>query len=231
MRREHAFGALGLALLVTGHYMGLVLAPPEAMMGEVGRILYVHVPTAWTSLLCYTAALVGAVGMLWDGRRGWEAMLEATVEVGLLLNVMLLIQGSIWARPTWGVWWTWDARLTTAAIMAVFFATVLVLRNVIDAPERRSRATAVATIVAYVDVILVYYSVKLWNTLHQPFSSPKTVDGEMVTPLRVAAFGMIFLAIGFSIARYRIALRRLEAEDDAPEPPPLPPQINLEARP
>lgn len=222
MRWEHGLATLGLVLLMVGHYMGLFVAPPEVMMGDVGRILYVHVPTAWVALVLYLIAFIAAIGTLWTSRRSWDATMEASVEVGTVLNALLLIQGSIWARPTWGVWWTWDPRLTTAAVLLVLFVVVLVLRRTIEQPERRMTASAVATIVAFVDVPIVYFSVKWWRTLHQPFSSPKTVSSEMVTPLRVAAFGMLFLAIGYMGMRRRIATARLAAEDDAPDLPALP---------
>lgn len=225
MKTEHGLAALGIVLLAVGHYMGLFVAPPEVMMGDVGRILYVHVPTAWVALVLYLIAFICAIGTLWTSRRSWDATMEGSVEVGTVLNALLLVQGSIWARPTWGIWWTWDPRLTTAAVLLVLFVVVLVLRRTIEQPERRMTATAVATIIAFVDVPIVYFSVKWWRTLHQPFSSPKTVSSSMVTPLRIAAFGMLFLAIGYMLMRRRIALERMAAEDDAPDLPELPEQL------
>lgn len=227
MRMELALGALGVALIAVGHFMGLFVAPPEAMMGDVGRILYVHVPTAWVALVVYLVAFVAAIGALWSGGRRWDALIEAAVEVGLLLNALLLVQGSIWARPTWGVWWTWDPRLTTAAILLVSFGVVLVLRRAIEQADKRMTASAVATVIAFVDVPIVYFSVKWWRTLHQPFSSPETVDSPMVLPLRISAFGVLFLATAFVIARWRIAYARRSAEEAAPELPALPPPLDL----
>ncbi len=212
-------GALGTAMLVWSHYTGLFVAPPEAMMGDVGRILYAHVPTAWVGLLTYLVAFIAAIGALATGRAAWDAMVEASVEVGLLLNALLLIQGSLWAKPTWGVYWTWDPRLTTCAIMVVAFGVVLALRKQIDEPARRLTISAAATIVAFVNVPIVYLSVKWWRTLHQPYSSPETVDSAMVTPLRVAAFGMLFLATCFVVKRWRFSVVELRREFDAPDLP------------
>ena len=228
MRRDLAVGALGLILLAIGHGMGLFVAPAEAMMGDVGRILYVHVPTAWVCLVMYTVAFGAAIAALLKGTKGADAWVEASVEVGLLLNVLLLIQGSIWARPTWGIWWTWDPRLTTSAILAVAFAAILVLREIIDSPAKRLTVSAVATILAYVDVPIVYMSIKWWRTLHQNFSSPETVSSAMVLPLRISAFGMLFLSLGFAMFRKQLALRRLEAEDAETELPPMPVPLDLE---
>jgi heme exporter protein C len=221
-------GLLGTALLVWSHYTGLFVAPPEAMMGDVGRILYAHVPTAWVGLLTYLVAFIAAIGALATGRAAWDAMVEASVEVGLLLNVLLLVQGSLWAKPTWGVYWTWDPRLTTCAIMVVAFGVVLGLRRQIDEPARRLTLSSAATIVAFVNVPIVYLSVKWWRTLHQPYSSPETVDSAMVTPLRVAAFGMLFLATGFVVRRWRISLASLRYEFDAPDLPEASPPLCVE---
>ena len=229
MRWYLAVGGFGLALLAIGHGMGLFWAPPEAMMGDVGRILYAHVPTAWVALVTYLIAFIAAIGTLWTARHGWDATTESAVEVGVMLNIMLLFQGAIWAKPTWGVYWTWDPRLTTTAVMAVTFIGVLLLRRMIDRPDRRMVASAIVTIIAFVNVPIVYMSVKWWNTLHQNFSSPETVDSYMVLPLRIAAFGMLFTSIGLIGARRQVSLAQLTREDSAPDLPPEADHIQLEA--
>lgn len=229
--REHWFlavGGLGVALLTLGHGLGLFWAPPEAMMGDVGRILYAHVPTAWVGLVTYLIAFIAAIGALWAGTHGWDATTEAAVEVGVVLNVLLLTQGAIWAKPTWGVYWTWDPRLTTTAVMAVTFAGVLLLRRMVHQPDRRMLTTSIATILAFVNVPIVYMSVKWWNSMHQNFSTPDTVSEYMVVPLRIAAFGMLFLAIGLIGARRRVGLKELAREDAAPDLPPAAAPIQLE---
>ncbi|MEL6345817.1 MAG: cytochrome c biogenesis protein CcsA [Myxococcota bacterium] len=220
MKWYHITGAFGVILLCIAHYMGLFIAPPEAMMGDVGRILYVHVPTAWLSLVCFLIAFIAAIGSLWTGRRGWDATVVASVEVGVVLTALLLMQGSIWARPTWGVWWTWDPRLTTSAILIIAFTMVLVMRNVIEQPQRRLTITAILTILAFVDVPIVYYAADWFASLHQDHSSPETVSKPMVLVLRTGAFGMLFLSLGFIGARRQIALRENEDIADAlPERP------------
>ena len=219
VRWETYLGAVGFLMLLGAHYVGLFVAPPEAMMGDVGRILYAHVPTAWIGLLTYLVAFIAAIGAMLTGKATWDAMVEASVEVGLLLNALLLIQGSLWGKETWGVYWTWDPRLTTCAIMVVAFGVVLALRKQIDEPARRLTISSVATIVAFVNVPIVYMSVKWWRTLHQNFSSPETVDSAMVTPLRVAAFAMLFLSTAFVVRRWRLAVAQLNLEFDAPDLP------------
>lgn len=210
------FGLLGLALLLVGSYVGLFLAPSERFMGEVQRIMYVHVPSAWTALLCFTAAFGFAIASLWGGRPRWDAALVGAVEIGVLLNALVLVQGMIWGRATWGVWWDWDVRLTTTLIMLLLFTGVLALRGFIDEPRRRSTWSAIAVIVSYVDVPLVYLCVRWWRSLHQIQSTPETVHPLMVLPLRLSAFGMIFLAVWMIVRRARIELARHAREAVAP---------------
>lgn len=218
MAPEHWFGIVGLILLAVGSYLGLVEAPPERYMGEVGRILYIHVPTAWIGLLTLTAAGVFAGLYLVQRRPRWDDLLTGCVEVGVLLTAMLLIQGSIWARPTWGIFWTWDPRLTTAAILLLSFIGVLALRAFVDDPQRRARWTAVATLVAVLDIPIVYFSVKWWRTLHQDFSSPETVASAMHWPLRINAFALLALAIWLILRRARLSRQRRTARAAAPPP-------------
>jgi heme exporter protein C len=210
--------ALGVILLLWGSYWGLFVAPREAHMGDVYRILYIHVPTAWNAMLALTFAFVCAVLSLWRASLVWDARLEASMEVGVALSVLLCMQGSIWAKPTWGVWWDWDPRLTTTAILVVAFAGVLALRRFVDDPVKRATWSAVAAIIASADVPIVYFSVRWWNSLHQMQSSPETVSVLFHWPLRINAFGILFLMVGLITLRTRVAALRLAGEL-APPPP------------
>jgi len=134
----------------------------------------------------------------------------------------LCLQGSIWARPTWGVWWDWDPRLTTTAVMFFAFVGILALRRFVEDPVKRATWSAVATIIAYVDVPIVYYSVRWWNSLHQMQSSPETVSAVFVIPLRTNAFGVLFFMTGLITLRTRIASLRLRQEMAPPLPEPAP---------
>lgn len=212
---EHWPGMVGLALLLSGSYIGLFLAPAERHMGDVQRIMYVHVPTAWNALLCFTCAFVAAIGSLWTGRERWDAALVAAAEVGLVLNALLLIQGSLWGRATWGVWWDWDVRLTTSLVLLLLFLGVLALRSFAVSAERKASLTAVAAIVAYVDVPLVYFCVRWWRSLHQIQSSPQTVDPAMVVPLRINAVGLMLVALWFIVRRARLELARRRNQESA----------------
>lgn len=211
-RRPYLLGGLGLALLAWGSIWGLAFAPREAYMGDVQRIMYVHVPTAWNAMLALTFAFACALVSLLRGGWQWDARLEAAVEVGLVLSTLLCLQGSIWAKPTWGVFWDWDPRLTTMAVLVFAFAGVLALRQSVDDPVKRAVWSAVVVIVAYVDVPIVYLSVKWWNSLHQVQSTPETVSRAFHWPLRINAFGVLFLMSGLIWLRARVAALRRERE-------------------
>ena len=139
-------------------------------------------------------------------------------ESACVLAFLLCCQGAIWAKPTWGVWWDWDPRLTTTAVLLFAFLGILALRKFVDDPARRAMWSAVATIVAYVDVPIVYFSVSWWNSLHQQQSNPETVRNRSGMPLRINAFGMLFLMIGVHHAAARVAALRPGARAGAAAP-------------
>lgn len=208
---------LGLVLLGYGAYQGLLVAPPDRMMGDVYRIMFVHVPSAWLALVAYTVTLIASLGYLWVGRPAWDTTAVASAELGVLFNGILLATGSIWGRPTWGVWWSWDPRLTTAAIMMFAYLGYLALRRFVDDPERRAVWAAVVAIFVYADIPIVWFSVRMWNSLHQLQSSPATVAAPMVLALRINAFAFLFLYLGFLLLRY--STMRAELAHEWQEPP------------
>lgn len=227
MTKIHLFGLLGLLMLLVGTYIGLFIAPPERYMGEVQRIMYIHLPSAWTCMLCYLFAFGFAIASIWQHKPKWDALTVGAIEVGAVLNALLLIQGSIWARPTWGVWWDWDVRLTTSLIMLLLFAGVLALRSFVEDPLRRATWTAIATIVAFIDVPLVYFCVRWWRSLHQVQSTPETVSLGMVVPLRLNSIAFLLLVIWMVTQRARLELIRRQKEQVA-EPARMAPVGGLE---
>lgn len=206
------FVIFGLILLGIGNYWGLFVAPPERNMGDVGRILYAHVPSVWIALVALTTNFVASMLYLFKNSWKLDALAEASAEVGVIIGANGVLLGSIWGRPTWGVWWDWDPRLTTAAIMLVAYAGYLALRKFVEDPERRAVWSAVVGVVAFVDLPILWFSVKWWRSLHQVQSSPSTMSEAMQWPLRVSAFAFLFLSMAFIWYRYRIALRTREEE-------------------
>jgi len=208
-------GALAPLVLATGLYLGLVVAPPDVMMGDVQRIMYVHFPSWIAVALAYSNGFVASVLYLAKRQARFDSWAQAGIEIGVVFNVTGLITGSLWGRPTWGVYWTWDPRLTTTAIMLVTFAGYLVLRAFIEDPETRSRAAALVATVGFLNVPIVYFSVQWWRTLHQAQSSPATVDPRMVLPLRVMMVAFTLVACYLMSRRFLVAEMEGEAEREA----------------
>lgn len=197
-----------LALFGCGLVWGLKIAPPERMMGDVYRIMFVHVPSAWLAFVAYFVCFLASVAYLWRGSAKLDALAEASAELGILFNVILLVTGSVWGKPTWGVWWTWDPRLTTAAIMLFAFLGYAALRRLVDDEQRRATWAAVVAVLISADLPIVWYSVKWWNSLHQLQSSPATVAAPMVVALRLNAFAFLAYYLWCMRQRYRLALTR-----------------------
>lgn len=208
-------GWLAIPALGIGLYLGVAWAPPDAMMGNVQRIMYVHFPSWIATALAYLTAFICSIAYLVRRRPTMDYLAHAGVEVGVLFNTTGLITGSIWGRPTWGVWWTWDPRLTTTALMLVIFLGYLAIRAFLEDPEARARIAALVATIGFLNLPIVYYSVRWWRTLHQPQSSPETVDPQIVLALRVMMIAFALLAVYLMARRY--ALARLEGERERVE--------------
>ncbi len=216
---------LGAGMLAVGGYLALSWAPPDREMGDVQRIMYAHVPAVWLALVALTLNFGACVAYLFKGSWRTDALAEASAEVGVVLGAIGVLLGAIWGRPTWGVWWDWDPRLTTAAIMLVVYTGYLVLRKFLEDPERRASLSSVVGIIAFVDLPILWFSVRWWRSLHQQQSTPQTVDPDMTFVLRFNAFAFLFLAVAFIWYRYRIALAAREEEIALPSAlPDAPPQ-------
>jgi len=187
--------------------------PPEATQGEVARILYIHAPAAWIAYLAFGVTLVASGGYLVTKQMRWDRLAAASAEVGVVFTGLTIALGMIWAKPTWGVWWTWDARLTLTAIMFFVYLGYLSLRRAIADPVARARRSAVLGMLAVVQVPLVHFSVIWWRGLHQPPTvlrpDEMQIDGILLTAVwvGVVAFSLVYAAL----VRRRMLLARLEA--------------------
>jgi len=213
---------VALVMLAVGAWLGLAWAPPDREMGDVQRIMYAHVPSVWMALLALTLNFGCSVVFLL--RNSWkaDALAESAAEVGVVFGAVGVLLGSIWGRPTWGVYWTWDPRLTTAAIMLVTYVGYLALRRFVEDPDKRAVWSAVVGIISFVNLPIVWYSVRWWRSLHQIQSSPRTVDPAMTFVLRWNSFAFLAVLVLFLIHRYRLALRERESEVALPDA--LPPR-------
>lgn len=214
---DRALLAAAITLVAVGWGMGLVWAPPDQLQGEVQRLMYVHVPAAWTAFALYGVGFVASVRVLWKRSVAADHLAHAAIEVGLLFTALTLVLGSLWGRSVWGVWWTWDPRLTTTAILFVLFAGYLALRRAIDDPERRARVSAAVALVGFGLVPIVHWSVVWWSSLHQGptvlrLDGP-TIAGPMLATLLVNVAAVSLLAGWLVMRRMRRIRLEMRAEN------------------
>jgi heme exporter protein C len=157
---------VAIVLLVAAAYLALIYAPEEAVMGQVQRVFYFHVATAWTALLGFIAAGVAGVTFLITRDEKWDIVEIAAIEISLVFFLITIVLGSIWARPVWNTWWTWDPRLTTAAVTELIYIAYFMLRQGIEDPGRRARFGAVYTIIGAISAPITFLAIRLFRTIH-----------------------------------------------------------------
>lgn len=213
-RLHRALLATALAAGVVALYMAFVYAPKEATMGHVQRIFYFHVGAAWTAFLAFFVVFLGGIAYLRTRDRRWDALALSSAEIGVVFTTIALAMGSIWAKPAWGAWWTWDPRLTTTTVLWLIFVSYLILRGTIDEPDRRARFAAVVGIVGFVDVPIVFLSIRLWRTIHPVLVKSEGFDmaPEMVQTLLAALLACTLLYAYLLLVRTSLERRRLEVE-------------------
>jgi heme exporter protein C len=190
-----------LLLIATG--MVFFYAPEEAVMGQVQRVFYFHVAAGWVGMLGFLVAAVAGIAYLRSGERKWDITGLAAVEIGMAFAFINVVTGSIWARPIWNTWWTWDPRLTTATIMLLIYAAYLMLRSGIEDPDRRGRFGAVYAIVGFISVPLTFFSARLFRTIHPVVigSNQPGAEGAFdMTPKMLQTFLFSLLVFSFIFA-------------------------------
>ena len=210
-----ALGWISAVSLAAGLVMAFGVAPREVTQGNVQRIMYVHVPLILASYVAFVVLALASLVYLIRRDAGADRLAHASGEVGVMFVGLGIATGSIWGKPTWGAWWTWDARLTSVAILFVMYLGYLLLRGTIDDPERAARYCAVLGIVAALDIPLVHFSVYWWRTLHQPPSLMKpggfTGSSSILWPLLVNLLAFILLYVYFVARRARLLRAQAEA--------------------
>lgn len=181
-------------------YLALVFAPKELVMGDVQRVFYFHVGTAWTALMGFVLAAVFSVTYLVSKNLKWDRLQVAAIEVSLVFFLITIVLGSIWARPAWNTWWTWDPRLTTAAITELIYIAYFMLRQGIDDPERRARFGAVYALIGGLSAPITFFAIRLYRTIHPVVIGGNNAEAEggfaMSADMRTAFF---FALIAFTI--------------------------------
>ena len=209
------FWAVAIGLTLAGLYVGFVVAPTDATQGEAYRIIFIHVPAAWMSMILYLAvAFWAAVGWILNARMA-SLLARALAPTGAMFTFVALWTGAFWGKPTWGAWWVWDARLTSELILLFLYAGFLSIVSAIDDPRRADRAGALVAIVGSVNVPIIYFSVKWWNTLHQGASISLSAAPKMASTMLTAMLLMTLACWAYAFAIVFTRARAIVLERDS----------------
>jgi len=211
-RAQRVLALATLAALAATAVAGLYVVPPDAEQGDVQRLMYVHVPAAWLAFLSFGVVSLASLAYLRTGRIRWDRVAVASAEIGVLFCTLTIVLGSLWGRPVWGAWWTWDPRLTTTVVLLLVYVAYLSLRRVADSAARRAQWSAVVGVVGFVDVPIVHMSVVWWRSLHQEATvlrpGAPTMDTSMLATLLL---GVLAFSLAYTyLMTVRLRVGRLE---------------------
>jgi heme exporter protein C len=209
--------AASAIVLAVGLYLSLFVAPADYQQGDSVRIMFLHVPAAWLAMFCYTLMALSSIGSLVWRHPLADVSAKAAAPIGAAFTFLALFTGSVWGKPMWGTWWVWDARLTSVLVLFIMYLGLIALWRAFDDPGRAGRVAAVLTLVGFVNIPIIKFSVDWWNTLHQPASVMRldgpTIHPSMLWPLLVMAIGftLLFLTLHLAAMRTEIFRRRVRA--------------------
>jgi len=205
-RKVGLFGALAAILVPISLYMVFVYAPTEATMGHVQRIFYYHVATAWNAFLFFGAVAVCSGAYLYTRNERWNTAARTAGELGVLFTTLTLIAGSLWARPVWNVWWTWDPRLTTTLILWFIYVAYLLIQAGGESSERQKRFGAAFGIIGFLDIPLIHFSARLWRSIHPVViqSDSTGMPAEMFVTLMASVIAFTFLGLWLWERRFQL---------------------------
>ena len=209
--------SMTFVMMVLSLYMTFIYAPTEETMGDVQRIFYFHVPLAWVAFLAFFIVFIASIGYLWQEKRKgdylkWDILSYCSAEIGIIFCTLVLVTGSIWAKAVWGTWWTWDPRLTTTLVLWLLYIAYLLLRFYIPELARRARFSAVYGIIAFIDVPIVWMSIRWWRTIHPVvfYTKKMTIEPSMFYTLSVCLIAVTLLYI--FLLKERVAIRKMNNE-------------------
>lgn len=213
-RTRRLWGLLALVTIPVLLAMAFWYAPEDANQGAAQRIFYIHVPSAWIGFLAFAVVFVASIAFLATGARRWDDLAASSAEVGVVFTSAVLITGPLWGRPVWGVYWTWDPRLTSFLMLWLIYLSYLVLRGYVPEPIRRARFSAVLGIVGFLDVPIVYLSARWWRSEHptQFVVEGGRLPAEMLVTMLVGVVAFTFLYLYLLSVRRRVARLRAAAE-------------------
>ena len=208
-RLDILLGILLFILMPLALYMALLGAPTERTMGDLQRIFYFHVPAAITGFTAFALNFVASLAYIAKKKRYWDALALSSAEIGILFLLMVLITGPIWAKPVWLVWWTWSPRLTLSFILCLLYAAYLLIRKSFEDPDRKAMVSAVFAVIAFLDVPLVWFSIRWWRDIHP---SPMLESGGVAPAMRPALWTCLaaFLVLFLYLLRRRFCLETMQ---------------------
>lgn len=202
-------------LMVLDLYLIFMVAPIDAVLGNVQRVFYFHVPLAWVAFLAFFFVFAASLGYLFNRSPRWDAVAQASAEVGVLFCTMVLITGVIWARPVWGVWWAWEPRLTTTLILWLIYVAYLMIRSYAPSPAQGARYAAILGVVGFADVPIVYFSVTWWRAVHPGFVVGPAAQSGSLEPImtRILMFSLLVFTVLFVMMLWeRVSLKHAEED-------------------
>src|SRR5271170_2416186 len=216
MKKQAVFAAVVALLMVAAAYAAFFIAPTDSRQGLIYRIIFLHVPCAETGLVSFFVCFVANVAYVLKRNPQWDWLGVSAAEVGLVFTTVVLVTGPIWAHPVWGIWWTWDARLTSTFVLWLLYVAYLMLRTLVEEPDRRALLSALFGIFAFIDVPLVFGSIRWWRTQHpQPVIMGEPGAGLDPTMLKVLLFSwlpMLALMTLLIMTRYRLEAMRSDLD-------------------
>ncbi len=214
MLKRGIIGAAVLFLVVAAAYASFYVAPEERTMGPIQRIFYFHAASAWAGMTAFMVCFVANLAYVLRRNQKWDWVGVSAAEVGLTFTTVVLITGPIWAHPVWGIWWTWDARLTSTFVLWLLYVSYLLLRSLLEEPERRALLSALFGIFAFLDVPLVFGAIRWWRTQHpQPVIMGSPGSGLEPTMRRVFFFSVLAIhALMVLLLSERYRLEKMSGE-------------------
>lgn len=213
--RSSIFAGVSALLIPAAIGMVFFYAPLEKTMGSVQKIFYFHLPLAFSAFLSFFVAFVAGIMYLRTRRQIWDARLAASVEIGVVLTTLVLITGSLWGKPIWNTYWTWDPRLTTSLILWFIYASCLILRSAVEEEGKRATYSAVMAIVGFVDVPIVFLSARLWRSIHPTVIRSDSVGLESSMLITLLACMVAMLTFWIGLYKFRVSLQLQEAAASA----------------
>ncbi len=201
--------SLAAACLAVGLYLAFFVAPADYQQGDSVRIMFIHVPAAWLAMFCYSLMALAALGTLVWRHPLADVAAKAAAPIGATFTLLALLTGSIWGKPMWGTWWVWDARLTSVLVLFIMYLGLIALWRSFDDPGRAGRVAAILTLVGFINIPIIKFSVEWWNTLHQP-ASVMRLDGPTIHPTML--WPLLVMAAGFTLAFVALHLGAMRAE-------------------